>query len=385
MNDGVGRALSIPRKSPVSRPDPYRDKKTILALLKVIADKRRASGLPSCRIMEVCGTHTMAIHRYGLKTMLQDVGVGLVAGPGCPVCITPNDVHEAAIRLVSERENLLLSAFGDMTRVPTKIGSLQKTAAAPGSRIQIVYSPADSLESALRHPDKEVVFFGAGFETTVPAIALTAAKAVEEGVANYSVLTAFWLIPPPLRAILESGRAALTGFFIPATFPPSSARRPMPSWPKSSAGRGPSPALNRPTSSWPSVRSSIRSRKAGPGGQRIRARRRPAGKPDGRAVMARILEPKDAVWRGLGRIPASGLALRPAYAAADAEKKYGLKLGTAAEELPGCRCGDVLKGLIEPPQCRLFGRTCTPERPRGPCMVSPEGSCLAFHKYGTPS
>ncbi|MGD0783223.1 MAG: hydrogenase formation protein HypD [Candidatus Aminicenantales bacterium] len=370
----------------MSRPDPYRDKKTILALLKVIGEKRRASGLPSCRIMEVCGTHTMAIHRYGLKTMLQDVGVGLVAGPGCPVCITPNDVHEAAIRLVTERENLLLSAFGDMTRVPTKIGSLQKTAAAPGSRIQIVYSPADSLESALRHPDKEVVFFGAGFETTVPAIALTAAKAVEEGVANYSVLTAFWLIPPPLRAILESGRSRIDGFLYPGhvsaiigpqayAFVAEEFRRPG-----AIAGFEPADILLAVGSILDQIAEG-RPRVANEYARVVG----PQGNPTARAVMARILEPKDAVWRGLGRIPASGLALRPAYAAADAEKKYGLKLGTAAEELPGCRCGDVLKGLIEPPQCRLFGRICTPERPRGPCMVSPEGSCLAFHKYGTPS
>jgi hydrogenase expression/formation protein HypD len=316
--------------------------------------------------------------------MLQDVGVGLVAGPGCPVCITPNDIHEAAIRLVTERENLLLSAFGDMTRVPTTIGSLQKSAAARGSRIQIVYSPADSLESARLNPGKDVVFFGAGFETTIPAIALTAAAAVEEKIANYSVLTAFWLIPPPLRAILESGESRIDGFLYPGhvsaiigpkayAFIAEEFRRPG-----AIAGFEPADILLAVISILEQIAEG-RPRVANEYARVVS----PDGNPKARAVMDRILEPKDALWRGLGRIPRSGLSLRPAYEAADAEKKYGLKLGATDGELPGCRCGDVLKGLIEPPQCRLFERTCTPDRPHGPCMVSFEGSCLAFHKYGT--
>jgi hydrogenase expression/formation protein HypD len=368
------------------RPDPYRDKKTIGALLKAIGGRRRAAAGPPCRLMEVCGTHTMTIHRYGLKKLLEYVGVGLVAGPGCPVCITPNDIHEAAIRLVTERENMLLAVFGDMTRVPTKIGSLQKSAAAPGSRIQIVYSPADSLALARRHPDKDVVFFGAGFETTIPGIALTAAQAVEEGLANYSVLSAFWVIPPPLRAILESGRSRIDGFLYPghvsAIIGPRAYDFVAQEFKKPGAIAGFEPAdillavisiLDQLAAGRPRVANEY---------ARVVS---PDGNPTARAVMDRVLEPKDAVWRGLGRIPKSGLAFRPAFAAADAEKKFGLTLGTETAELPGCRCGDVLKGLIEPPQCRLFGRACTPEQPHGPCMVSPEGSCLAFHKYGTPS
>jgi hydrogenase expression/formation protein HypD len=336
--------------------------------------------------MEVCGTHTMTIHRYGLKKMLADVGVVLVSGPGCPVCITPNDYHEAAIRLVTERENLLLTAFGDMTRVPTKIGSLQKSAAARGSRTQVVYSPADSLLLARRNPDKEVVFFGAGFETTIPSIALTAAKAVEDGITNYSVLTAFWLIPPPLRAILESGQSRIDGFLYPGhvsaiigprayDFVAEEFRRPG-----AIAGFEPADILLAIVSILDQIAEG-RPRVANEYTRVVS----PDGNPTARAVLDRILEPKDAVWRGLGRIARSGLALRRGYAAADAEIKYGLPLGTAADDLPGCRCGDVLKGLIEPPQCGLYGRACTPERPHGPCMVSPEGSCLAFHKYGTPS
>ncbi len=371
-------------KGAAAGPGPYRDKKTIGALLKAVGKKRRAAGSLSCRIMEVCGTHTMTIHRYGLKKMLEEIGVGLVSGPGCPVCITPNALHEAAIRLVSERENLFLTAFGDMTRVPTKIGSLQKTAAARGSRIQIVYSPAASLELARRNPDKDVVFFGAGFETTIPAIALTAAQAVADGVDNYSVLTAFWVIPPPLRAILESGDSRIDGFLYPghvsAIIGPRAYDFVAEEFGRPGAIAGFEPAdillallaiLDQIAEGRPRVANAY-TRVVGPDGN-----------PTARAAMDRILEPKDAVWRGLGRIPASGLALRSAFAAVDAEKKYGLSLDTAGDDLPGCRCGDVLKGLIEPPQCRLFGRTCTPELPYGPCMVSFEGSCLAFHKYGS--
>jgi hydrogenase expression/formation protein HypD len=325
----------------------------------------------------------MTIHRYGLKALLAEVGVGLVAGPGCPVCITPNDIHEAAIRLVTERENLVLAAFGDMTRVPTRLGSLQKTAAARGSRIQVVYSPADSLEEARRNPEKEVVFFGAGFETTIPAIALTAAQAVGEGVRNYSVLSAFWVIPPPLRALLESGESQIDGFLYPGhvtaiigprayDFVAEEFRKPG-----AIAGFEPADILLAVVS----ILDQIAEKKPRVANEYTRVVG-PDGNPKARAVLADILEPKDAVWRGLGRIPASGLAFRPAYAAVDAERRFGLRLGGPAEDLPGCRCGDVLKGLIEPPECRLYGRKCRPDLPYGPCMVSFEGACLAHFKYG---
>jgi hydrogenase expression/formation protein HypD len=374
---------SAKRPSPASD-SPYRNKETIAALLKTIGRRRQALPMAACRIMEVCGTHTMTIHRYGLKRMLSEVGVGLVSGPGCPVCITPNDLHEAAIRLVTERENLVLSAFGDMTRVPTRIGSLQKTAPARGSRIRVVYSPGESLDWARQNPDREVVFFGAGFETTIPAIALTAARAAEEDLGNYSVLTAFWVIPPPLRAILQSGESRIDGFLYPghvsAIIGPGAYEFVAEEFGLPGAIAGFEPAdillailsiLDQMAEGRPRVANEY-ARVVGPDGN-----------PIARAVMDRILEPKDAVWRGLGRIPQSGMALRARYAAVDAEKKYALQLGGEGDDLPGCRCGDVLKGLIEPPQCRLFGKKCTPDLPYGPCMVSFEGSCLAFHKYGT--
>jgi len=191
-----------------------RDKRTIDRRIDEVRDL--AAALPSpVRIMEVCGTHTMALHRSGLKPRLEEAGVEMVSGPGCPVCITPDSIHEAAIRLVTRREGLILATFGDMTRVPTRKGSLREAVPAHGSLVRIVYSPEDALETARKAPEREVVFFGAGFETTIPGIAYTVRRAFEEKVRNYSVLTALWLIPPAIRAILEAGECTLAGFLYP--------------------------------------------------------------------------------------------------------------------------------------------------------------------------
>ena len=366
----------------MSKADPYRDKTTIGALLGKIAERRKS--LPSsCRIMEVCGTHTMTLHRFGLKRMLADAGVEMIAGPGCPVCITPDAIHDAALRLVAQRENTILAAFGDMTRVPTARGSLQTTPPAPGSQVRIVYSPADSLDLARRHPDKDVVFFGAGFETTIPSIAYTAAAAVAGGVKNYSVLPALWLIPPPVRAILETGQNRIAGFLYPghvtAVIGPRAFDFVAEEFKRPGAVAGFEPAdillgvlsvLEQIAAGRPRVANEY-ARVVGP-----------EGNPAARAIMDRVLEPADAVWRGLGLIPRSGLTLRPDYAAVDAIVKHDLVLNTNAGDRPGCRCGDVLKGLIEPTECGLFGTRCRPDLPFGPCMVSAEGACLSAHTYG---
>ncbi len=366
----------------MTKTDLTKSRAAVDGLLRRAAALRRSLGR-DCRLMEVCGTHTMAVHRSGLKSRLEEAGIGLVAGPGCPVCITPDDVHEAALGLVSDRENLILAAFGDMTRVPTRRGSLQSAAPARGSSVRVVYSPVESLELARRNPDKDVVFFGAGFETTIPAIALTARRAAREGVANYSVLTALWLIPPPLRAILQAGDARISGFLYPGHVSAVIGPRAYDfvaeefGLPGAIAGFEPTDILLGVVS----VLEQMTEKKPRVANMYARAVA-PDGNPLARAAMAEILTVKDAVWRGLGLIPGSGLRLKDAYAAQDAERRYGLHLGGKDADLPGCRCGDVLKGIIEPPGCPLFGRACRPESPHGPCMVSAEGACLAFHKYG---
>jgi hydrogenase expression/formation protein HypD len=191
-----------------------RNPAALRSLLSDIGEKARRIGRTP-RLMEVCGTHTMALFKSGLTPLLAEAGVEMVSGPGCPVCITPNAIHEAAIAIVTGTEGTTLATFGDMTRVPTRKGSLQTAIPARDSRMRIVYSPEEALVEARREPAKKVVFFGAGFETTIPAIAYTVRQAAAEGLRNFSVLPALWLVPPALRAILEAGEAAVDGFIYP--------------------------------------------------------------------------------------------------------------------------------------------------------------------------
>lgn len=360
-----------------------RDKHVIQGLLKSI--RKRMAGLETpVKIMEVCGTHTMTIHRYGLKTLLAEAGVEMLSGPGCPVCITPNAVHEAAIELVTRKPNLILTTFGDMTRVPTHRGALQTAVPAQGSRMKIVYSPQESLEIARAHPEKDVVFFGVGFETTIPSVAITARQAVRSHVDNYSVLSAFWLIPPPLKAIVESRDQLIQGFLYPGHVSAIIGEAPYRfiardyGIPGSIAGFEPGDILF-------GIKAILKQLEAGhPEVTNSYARVvRSEGNPRARAVMNEILEPTDAAWRGLGKIPGSGLKFRKEFQSVDAALKYGLAIHARGTDLPGCRCGDVLKGKISPPECPLYGRECRPDSPHGPCMVSFEGACLAHFKYGT--
>ncbi|MGB8953444.1 MAG: hydrogenase formation protein HypD [Candidatus Aminicenantales bacterium] len=362
----------------------YRDQKIIKGLLKEIAQKARF--LPSTtRIMEVCGTHTMTIHKYGLKNMLAEAGVEMVSGPGCPVCITPNEYHESAIRLVAERDHTILATFGDMTRVPTHQGSLQAAVPASGSAVKIIYSPEESLDMARRTPGKEIVFFGVGFETTIPSIALMAKKAFEEKISNYSILSALWLIPPPLRAIVESKEIKIMGFLYPGHVSAIIGQKPYEfiardhGIPGAIAGFEPGDILLGISSILGQIQE---------GRPRVSIEYSRVVRPEGNRIaldiMEEVLETKDAFWRGLGLIPQSGLRLKKKYSFCDAEKKFDLNLRAESPDLPGCRCGDVLRGLISPPQCPLFAGKCSPDFPFGPCMVSFEGACLVYYKYSRP-
>jgi hydrogenase expression/formation protein HypD len=359
-----------------------RDKTVALALVRGIEGKIRQLGRP-VRLMEVCGTHTMAIHRFGLKPLLDAAGVEMVSGPGCPVCITPNEIHEACLGLLTERENLILASFGDMTRVPTRRGSLQTSVPAASSRLQLVYSPAESVELAKAHPTKQVVFFGVGFETTVPAIALTVEQARTQGLENYSVMSALWLIPPALRWILDAGETTVNGFLYPGHVSAIIGTRPYRfiaeeyGIPGSVAGFEPNDILL-------SISAVLDQLLAGKPRVHIEYGRAVGEDGNARALeaMDRILQPADACWRGLGRIPRSSLTLRAAYRDFDAAVRFGLRLEPGSADLPGCRCGEVLRGLISPPECGLFGKKCRPDSPFGPCMVSLEGTCYIYLKYG---
>ncbi len=359
----------------------FKDKKVIQALLAEI--KRKTSSLSSpIRIMEVCGTHTMTVHRYGLKVLIEETGVEMISGPGCPVCITPNEIHEAAIELVTKRENFILTTFGDMTRVPTETGSLQTAVPAPNSVVNIVYSPEESLDRARLNPDKNVVFFGVGFETTIPAITMTVKKAFEESLANYSVLSALWLIPPPLEAIVHSKEIAIDGFLYPGHVSAIIGKKPYQfiaeqyGIPGAITGFEPSDMLLGILS----ILEQLEQGKADVANAYSRVVRS-EGNPKALALMDEMLETKDAHWRGLGLIPDSGLRLKKKFASYDAEIKFNLKIKGGSGDLPGCRCGEVLQGLISPPECPLFAKKCNPDFPCGPCMVSFEGACLIYYKY----
>lgn len=358
-----------------------RDKKVIAALLAEIADKTKSLSVP-VRIMEVCGTHTMIVHKYGLKSLLREAGIEMLSGPGCPVCITPNEFHEAAIALVTENENFLLTTFGDMTRVPTRKGALQTTVPTAGSMVKIVYSPTESLTLAERYPEKDVIFFGVGFETTIPSIALTVKKAAEEKISNFSLLSALWIIPPPLRAIVEAKDTAIDGFLYPGHVSAIIGVEPYRfiaenfGIPGAITGFEPADILLAILS----ILEQSRKGKATVANEYDRVVRA-NGNPYARTVMDDILEVKDAHWRGLGLIPRSGLRLKKTYASFDAEVKYRLNIKERGADLPGCLCGEVLKGKISPPECPLYAKKCTPESPYGPCMVSYEGACLVCYKY----
>ena len=358
-----------------------RDKRIIRYMLTEIRSMTRSLAHP-VKIMEVCGTHTMTVHRYGLKQLLGEAGISMLSGPGCPVCITPNEIHEAAIHLVTEKTGLILATFGDMTRVPTQKGSLQTVVPAEGSRIKIIYSPEESLELARGHPEKDIVFFGVGFETTIPSIAVTARQAREENLANYSLLSALWLIPPPLKAIVEARDTQIDGFLYPGHVSAIIGIKPYEfiareyGIPGTVTGFEPGDILL-------GILSILKQRKEGRAIVSNEYSRvvRNSGNPNALATMAETLKIKEAHWRGLGLIPESGLKLNEAHSHLNAEVKYGINIIGGSGDLPGCRCGEVLKGKISPPECPQFSKKCNPEHPCGPCMVSFEGACLAFYKY----
>lgn len=372
-----------PRKSSRELFSDWRSGSTIRSLLQAISRETVALNR-TLRIMEVCGTHTMTLHRSGLKPLLLEAGVVMVSGPGCPVCITPDYFHEAIIDLVTSRKNILVTTFGDMTRVPTARGSLQTTVPLPGSEIRIVYSPEEALELAGKNPEKEVIFFGAGFETTIPAIAFTVKRAAAENLRNFSLLAALWLIPPALEAILQSGEVAIDGFIYPGHVSVIIGTRAYRfvaekfKTPGAIAGFEPADVLLGILS----VARQIREGRPEVANQYRRVVQT-EGNPRALALMDEMLEPYEADWRGLGRIKNSGLRLKPRWQELDAVRKFNLRLQPGKALKLGCRCGEVLKGLIEPVDCPLFGRSCNPDHPRGPCMVSYEGACLIAYKYSS--
>ena len=332
------------------------------------------------RLMEVCGTHTVAIFRAGLRQILPE-GVELVSGPGCPVCVTADDYIDAAIAYAG-MEDVIITTFGDMLKVPGTHSSLAATQAA-GADVRIVYSPLDALAIATENPTKKIVFLAVGFETTAPTEAAAVLAAKKQGIRNFFLLSAQKLVPPVMRALLDGGETHVDGFLLPGHVAVVTGTETFAflardySLPGVVGGFEPLEILRA---------IALLVRQIGAGEARIENAYetvvRPAGNPVARAAIERVYEPASVRWRGLGEIPASGLAMREEYAAFDFARVRPLSVGVVGDGRHGCRCGEVLRGAIVPRDCNLFGKACVPEHAVGPCMVSVEGTCAAWYKYG---
>lgn len=331
------------------------------------------------RFMEVCGSHTVAIFQSGLRSLLPPQ-VTHLSGPGCPVCVT-HEAEVAAFLDLAGRAGVIIATFGDLLRVPGPGGQSLKHAQAQGARVEVVYSPLDALALARKQPDATVVFLGIGFETTAPATAATLLSARQQRVGNFCVLSLHKLVPPALRSLLEDAENGIDAFLLPGHVSTILGLGPYRFLaedfrvPGVVGGFEPADILLALCRMAEQLRA---------GAPRVEnAYRRAvddAGNPRALELLGQVFQPADALWRGLGNIPQSGLSLRPAFADMDAMQRLGLRLRSVPPP-PGCRCGEVLKGRITPPGCPLFGTKCTPATPVGPCMVSTEGSCAAHYKY----
>jgi hydrogenase expression/formation protein HypD len=329
--------------------------------------------------MEICGTHTMSIYQYGIRSLLPPQ-VRLISGPGCPVCVTPIGYVDQAVAYARLPETII-ATFGDMLRVPGSTSSLMQERAR-GADIRIVYSPLDAVNLAARHPERKVIFLGVGFETTAPTIAGSIITAAARGIANFFVLTAHKTIPIPMQVLSSDPDLAIDGYICPAHVSAiigADAYRFLAEEhgvPCVATGFEPADVMH-------GVEMLVRQIVEGRSEVEIQYSRfvTPEGNRKAQAMLAEVFVPCDAAWRGIGVIPQSGLEIAGKYAAFDARKVLPVQVEEPREP-KGCRCGEVLKGKLAPAECVLFGTVCTPESPVGACMVSSEGSCAAAYKYG---
>lgn len=351
------------------------------ALVKEAARRLGRLALGPATIMEVCGTHTMSVARFGLKSLLPP-NVRLVSGPGCPVCVTDQGDIDAFLAL-GNLPDTVLATFGDMVRVPGSFTSLERQR-AEGADVRVVYAPLDAVELASQNPGKEVVFFGVGFETTMPATALALQVAARDNLNNFSVFCVHKTMPAALKALLASGEVRVSGLLLPGhvtTIIGAKAYNFIPesfSIPCAVTGFEPIDILL-------GIESILKQLKEGAffvDNVYSRAVRTLAN-PLAQRLLAEVFQPTDAVWRGLGIIPGSGVKVHATYGRFDAALRFHEVIAAVPPARPtGCRCGEVLRGVLAPPDCHLFGKPCTPSQPLGPCMVSGEGACAAAFRYG---
>ena len=339
----------------------------------------RAHSTRPARLMEFCGGHTHAILRFGIPSLLPDT-IELRSGPGCPVCVTAAAELDQAIAL-AEIPEVILTTFGDMIRVPGSRTSLAE-AKADGADVRVVYSPLDALQVARQNPSRPVIFLGVGFETTAPMVASAVLAADGEGLDNFSVFSTHKLTPPATLAILDSGEMALDGIIGPGhvtTIIGSDAWTFLPK----EYHIGCAVAGFEPLDLLRAILVLVKMVEAGTSEVNNAYARsvKPAGNAAARQAMEQVFEVVNAEWRGFGIIPSSGLRVAEEYAHLDASRRFSVEVPPPREPA-GCRCGDVLRGVLLPTECALFASACTPQTPVGPCMVSAEGACAAYYRYG---
>ncbi len=348
------------------------------ALVQTLA--RRLSSIHltgEVRIMEVCGTHTAEFFRTGVRSLFP-AGLSLIDGPGCPVCVTPNEFLDRAIAI--GKTGAILATFGDLLKVPSSYSSLAKEKSL-GMQVEVVYSPMDALALAEQYPDREVVFLSVGFETTAPGEAAAVLRAREKAMHNFSILPGNKRTPPAVKALLDAGEVRIDGFILPGHV---SAIIGADAWefivrdyqkPCVIAGFEDFDLL----ASALELIAMIEQGQAECRNSYARVVKK-GGNPRAMEIMHRVFENAPSVWRGIGSIPESGLVLRDEFSDFDAEKKFAVDV-MPAKEHPSCRCGELLRGLILPTECPLYGKACLPDDPVGPCMVSSEGPCAAYYRY----
>ena len=354
--------------------DEYRDGEKAR---RIVEEIRRLVDSP-IKLMEVCGTHTVSIARFGLRQILPET-IELLSGPGCPVCVTSNGDLDQAISLC-RIPGAAVVTFGDMVRVPGSDSSLDRERAL-GRDVRIVYSPLDGLMMAEKTPDLPVIFLGVGFETTAPTVAATVLEAKNRRIKNFFVFSAHKTVPGALKALLDLGEVHLDGFILPGHVSAIIGSYPYEFLAKE-YGLACVVSGFEPLDILQSLLMLVRQVREGRPRVEIQYRRgvNPDGNPRAKEIMAQVFRPQDAEWRGLGRIPGTGLALRNEFSELDASRTFQVEVPSPRTN-SGCRCGEVLRGVCRPRECVLFAQLCSPRNPIGPCMVSSEGTCAAVFKY----
>ncbi len=353
--------------------DEYRQKHLVDALLTNI--KAEATG--NYHFMEVCGSHTHAIRRFGLPSLLPE-NIRLLSGPGCPVCVTDSNYINKAIALASDSSNIV-ATYGDLLRVPGNDKSLMECR-EEGADVRVVYSSLDALTIARQNPEKNVIFLAIGFETTAPATAIAVQKCHSQKIRNLFFLSAHKIMPPAMRAVIDDG-VTLNGYLCPGHVSAITGSAIYEAFPEEYNVATVISGFE-PTDILQSILMLIRQVNSGDFKTEIQYKRavKPEGNQRARQIMNQVFELRDDQWRGFGTIPQSGLQLKDTYSRLDANRQFNFRI-PEPEENNGCICGEVLKGRKEPEDCRLFATVCTPRNPKGACMVSAEGSCNAHFKY----